>query len=157
MDLPARPFYILSFLSPLSLRLYAKTDGAFPLGTVHCINLYYLCQKKETSIWMSLFSGMNGIRKGGLSEAKAKKCPVDTFLARGRIHGKLTALRKECWQLPIFVAAVLRNSPQRGELATNPIIHPKAASDLIQFQVRCCFLCWSGTPNRVLFPIFQLY
>ena len=27
-----------------------------------------------------------GTRKGGLSEAKARKCPVDTFLARGRVH-----------------------------------------------------------------------
>ena len=29
----------LSFLSLLSLGFYAKTDGAFPDGAVHCINL----------------------------------------------------------------------------------------------------------------------
>ena len=37
----------VSFLSLLSLGLYEKTDSAFPLGTVHCINLSYLCHKKE--------------------------------------------------------------------------------------------------------------
>ena len=36
----------MSFLSLLSLGLYEKTDGAFPDEAVHCINLYYLCQKR---------------------------------------------------------------------------------------------------------------
>ena len=38
-----------------------------------------------------------GTRKGGLSEAKARKCPVDTFLARGRVHRRKTAPRKGYW------------------------------------------------------------
>ena len=28
-----------------------------------------------------------GLEEGGLAEGKAKKCPGDTFLARGRVHG----------------------------------------------------------------------
>ena len=28
---------------------------------------------------------LGGTRKGGLSEARVRKCPVDTFLARGRV------------------------------------------------------------------------
>ena len=32
-----------------------------------------------------------GIEEGGIGEAKAKKCPVDTFLARGRFHWLPTA------------------------------------------------------------------
>ena len=37
----------MSFLSLLSLGSNAKTDGAFHSKTVHCINLLYLCHKKE--------------------------------------------------------------------------------------------------------------
>jgi hypothetical protein len=37
----------------------------------------------------------NGIQKGDLSEAKARKCPVDTFLARGRIPVQLTASQRD--------------------------------------------------------------
>ena len=32
-----------------------------------------------------------GFEEGGLAEGKAKKCPVDTFLARGRIHERVNA------------------------------------------------------------------
>ena len=43
-----------------------------------------------------------GIRKGGSRKAAVKKCPVDTFLARGRIHGMSMASRKGCQRLSIF-------------------------------------------------------
>ena len=32
-----------------------------------------------------------GLEEGGLATGKAKKCPVDTFLARGRVHGAADA------------------------------------------------------------------
>ena len=36
-----------------------------------------------------------GTRKGGLSEAKVRKCPVDTFLARGRVPPLPDASRRD--------------------------------------------------------------
>ena len=34
--------------------------------------------------------------------SSANKCPVDTCLARGRIHRQQSAVRKDCEMLPIF-------------------------------------------------------
>ena len=46
--------------------------------------------------------GGGGIRKDGPGEARAKKCPVDTFLVRGRI--------------PAFPKAVRRTVGEKGRL-----------------------------------------
>ena len=35
-----------------------------------------------------------GVEEGGPTEGRVKKCPVDTFLARGRLHGWPTALQR---------------------------------------------------------------
>ena len=42
------------------------------------------------------FNTPAGTRKGGPSEARVKKCPVDTFLARGRVPATQDAFLKEC-------------------------------------------------------------
>ena len=34
-----------------------------------------------------------GTRKDGPTEGRAKKCPVDTFLVRGRVHRQQSAVR----------------------------------------------------------------
>ena len=38
-----------------------------------------------------LFGYGSGLEEDGLATGKAKKCPGDTFLARGRVHGRQTA------------------------------------------------------------------
>ena len=43
------------------------------------------------TIWVSSFFARTGIEEGDLGAAKVKKCPVDTFLARGRFHWAVTA------------------------------------------------------------------
>ena len=43
---------------------------------------------------------LGGTRKGGLSEAKVKKCPVDTFLARGRVPGISDASGTDVDEIP---------------------------------------------------------
>jgi hypothetical protein len=40
---------------------------------------------------VSSFFARTGIEEGGLGAAKTKKCPVDTFLARGRFYWSVTA------------------------------------------------------------------
>lgn len=40
------------------------------------------------------FGGGGGIRKDGPGEARAKKCPADTFLVRGRIPAFPNAVRR---------------------------------------------------------------
>ena len=41
--------------------------------------------------WLSFFVMVQGLEEGGGScETSAKKCPVDTFLARGRVHSYKT-------------------------------------------------------------------
>ena len=37
------------------------------------------------------FVPVTGIEEAGLTEGRAKKCPVDTFLGRGRIHFLMNA------------------------------------------------------------------
>ena len=49
-----------------------------------------------------------GFEESGQPKGLAKKCPVDTFLARGRIHEKPTALRLECWRLFILYTDYIR-------------------------------------------------
>ena len=37
--------------------------------------------------WLCFFVIVHGLEEGGDGEAIVKKCPVDTYLARGRVHG----------------------------------------------------------------------
>ena len=43
----------------------------------------------------------SGREEGGLAIGKVKKCPVDTFLARGRVHGWVTASRRDVDSHPL--------------------------------------------------------
>jgi len=53
-----------------------------------CIFFGTSTQRKHPSVWMGVFFGYGcGLEEGGLATGKVKKCPVDTFLARGRVHG----------------------------------------------------------------------
>ena len=49
-----------------------------------------------------------GLEEGGLAEGKAKKCPGDTFLARGRVHGWQAASGTGVDCHPFFVLRVMR-------------------------------------------------
>ena len=52
-------------------------------------------QKSEIPIRVSqIFYARGGTRKGGLAEGKVRKCPVDTFLARGRVPQISDAFRR---------------------------------------------------------------
>ena len=64
---------------------------------------HYPPHKNPEASASGIFYGVdNGIRRGSLSEAKAKNMPVACFLARGRIHGRSMASRKGCQRLSIF-------------------------------------------------------
>ena len=63
---------------------------------------HYPPHKKDTHPGV-FFYGINGIRKSGPTIGRAKKCPVDTFLARGRIHGTQAAVPKGCRQVPFVI------------------------------------------------------
>ena len=53
-------------------------------------------QKNQIPIRVSgFFNTPAGTRKGGPSEARVKKCPVDTFLARGRVPRTPDASRRD--------------------------------------------------------------
>ena len=49
-----------------------------------------------------------GLEEGGLAEGKAKKCPVDTFLARGRVHGWKAASGTDVDCHPFFKLRIMR-------------------------------------------------
>ena len=51
-----------------------------------------------------------GLEEGGLAEGKAKKCPGDTFLARGRVHGWQAASGTGVDCHPFFVLRVMRSA-----------------------------------------------
>ena len=46
-------------------------------------------------------------RKDGPNKVRAKKCPVDTFLVRGRVHRQQSAVRQDCEML-----SIIRGYPQ---------------------------------------------
>ena len=49
---------------------------------------------QNTLLGVLFIYGDNGIRKSGPTEGRVKKCPVDTFLARGRIQRSMAAVRR---------------------------------------------------------------
>ena len=60
-------------------------------------------QKEKTPFWVSfLFATWNGLVEGGLAEGKAKNMPVTCFLARGRVHGSMTAAGRAVGIDPYF-------------------------------------------------------
>ena len=60
-----------------------------------------------------------GSRKAGPTAGRVKKCPGDTFLARGRIHEKPMASHKGCRRLFIFSVQLLKKwSPNSTWLDT---------------------------------------
>jgi len=47
-----------------------------------------VCHQKRGGVCLLFFDGTpEGTRKDGANEVRVKKCPVDTFLVRGRVHG----------------------------------------------------------------------
>jgi hypothetical protein len=44
-----------------------------------------------------------GLEEVGTAAGGAKKCPVDTFLDRGRVHRSQSAIRKDSEMRPIFL------------------------------------------------------
>ena len=78
----------------------AKTSGAFRHRAVHCINLWYLCQKQKPRLLPWFFVFGNKWIMG--FERPLRKHAGGMFLGRGRIPGKPTASRKGCWRLSIF-------------------------------------------------------
>ncbi len=44
---------------------------------------------------------IQGLEEGGTTSGGAKKCPVDTFLARGKVHRQQGAVREDCEMLSI--------------------------------------------------------
>ena len=46
--------------------------------------------------------GRMGLEEGGFPAGKVKKCPGDTFLARGRVHRQQSAVRQDCEMLSII-------------------------------------------------------
>ena len=65
-------------------------------------------QKEKTPKRVSFrFATWNGLEEGGLAEGKAKNMPVTCFLARGRVHGSMTAAGRAVGIDPYFSNAVL--------------------------------------------------
>ena len=61
--------------------------------------------KENTTQTGGVFFGYGcGLEEGGLAAGKAKKCPVDTFLARGRVHGWQAASGTDVDCHPFFCA-----------------------------------------------------
>ena len=64
----------------------------------------------------------SGIRKDGSTEGRVKKCPVDTFLVRGRIHILMNAPSMGVDMRILFVAVRLKN--ETSKVYTNNKIIP---------------------------------
>ena len=64
-------------------------------------------QKEKTPFWVSFSFSRNGLEEGGLAEGKAKNMPVTCFLARGRVHGSMTAAGRAVGIDPYFSNTVL--------------------------------------------------
>ena len=70
-----------------------EIDGG--LGHSICIPSAVVHQKKKTHESVSsFFVSPTGIEEAGLAAGGAKKCPVDTFLGRGRFHVFPAAARR---------------------------------------------------------------
>ena len=59
-------------------------------------------RKKNRSKWIGSFFCDNGIRKSDPTAGRVKKCPGDTFLARGRVPGVPNASRRGVGGAPAF-------------------------------------------------------
>ncbi len=88
-------------------------------------NPFKSTKKRVTPSGVARFLVERWIRKGGAACGSAKKCPGDTFLARGRIHGILTAVRRTVgyisYSLDIQLAfAVLQPFPNKNAMVLLP-------------------------------------
>jgi len=67
------------------------------------------------------FGGDNGLEEGGDGAAVVKKCPVDTFLARGRVHGALPQPLRLMAELHLLVKAGKRCRKKEVDISTNVV------------------------------------
>ena len=54
----------------------------------------YQKEKPHRMVWFSFLVDDIGLEEGGDGIAVVKKCPANTFLARGRVHGAADAARR---------------------------------------------------------------
>ena len=73
-------------------------------------NPFCSAKKKDTPKGVLLFGSAAGIRKDGLPKGQVNKCPVDTFLVRGRIHSLMNAPSMGVGMRILFVVVGYRNN-----------------------------------------------